>query len=458
MSFRARIFLLALSLVTVVVAIVVYSGWTSMLGHETHRLEIRMCVEARRLAGEPRRDPDSARLAGDLVTKLHLQEPKQLAFSLESDLAGASVQTSNWASVQSSIRPDWRPLGDVEQSLASCAVGEGTYNAGRWLWARMTGRTGTAIVGVDLGAARQDLRRQMSSTLATVLTVSLVLAILVAWLIAAAAMRPVARLRTAMREIGSASLERRLTDAGEDNEFRELIATYNDMLARLQASFEQASRFSADAAHELMTPLTILRGRIEEARRHEEREATLREWDELLDEVSRLTAIVRKLLLLSRADSGQLNIERQLVDLAVLLRESVDSAQMSSAIDIQAHIESCLTVEADPTLLQQLVNNLLSNALRYCTVPGWIRIEGKCDGSKVVVRIANASAPLSAETRSHLFERFYRSDSARTRQSGGVGLGLSIAREIAVAHGGSLVLDNVPENEVSLTLRLPLHR
>jgi len=425
MSFRTRIFVLALSLVAVVVALVLYAGWTSMLRHETSRLEIRMCLEARRLADGSPRDTDPARLAGDLVTKLHLQAPTQLAFSVATSPDGTVLQTPNRARVEPSAGQAWRPLGGVEQSLSGCQVGEGTSDDGRWLWVRMNGRAGAADVGVNLAAARDDLRRQMVSTLGTVLTVSLILAILIAWMIATAAIRPVARLRRAMHDVGSGSLDRRLADAGEDKEFRELTATYNEMLARLQISFEQASRFSADAAHELMTPLTILRGRIEEARRHEEREAKQQEWDELLDEVSHLAAIVRKLLLLSRADSGRLAIEREPVDLSALLHELVDDVRMASAVAIRARIESGLKVDADPTLLQQLLNNLLSNALRYCRAAGWIRIDGYRDGAQILVRIANPSAPLSVETRRRLFDRFYRSDSARTRESGGAGLGLS---------------------------------
>lgn len=454
MSYRVRLFALAILLVGATVAVVLYVGRASLLSHESDRLDARLCIESRRLAAEPQQAEDTRRLENDLVTKLHLERSDQLAFFVGQvgasgfEFRGGSQQPPNIDAIQ------WRDrdLGDVV--VAGCSVAT-TLADGDWHWGRMHSGSKVAIVGADLAATHRALGRQLKETLVAIVPLGLGLTALVAWLISAAAIRPVNRLRHAMGQLSTTSLDQRLTGDGEDAEFSELIATYNEMLARLKVSFEQASRFSADAAHELMTPLAILRGRIEEARRQAQPESMQAQWDDLLDEVSRLVAIVRKLLLLSRADAGQLPLERQDVDLSALLRECVADAEMDAAVKVTAHVADGLRVSADPTLLRQLLNNLMTNALRYGAQPGWIRISAAVSGHAICVRLANASAPLSAQDRQHLFDRFYRGDASRTRRTGGSGLGLSIAREIALAHGGSLVLDASPEDEVSLTLTLP---
>lgn len=455
MSFRNRLFLLALLLVAAVISVVIGGGYLALLDHEVQRLDVRLCIEARRLASEPEQGADLRRLENDLVSKLHLEGANQLAFSAgRSSMPGQAFSGTQWARF-SRAEPAWTSLASADTTLAGCAVGTWSGEEESWRLARLASGKNFAVIAADLAASRDALQRQLKGTLATIVPISLALAALVAWLLADAAIQPVTRLRQAMRQIRTSSLDRRLTDTGEDTEFRELIATYNDMLARLEASFAQASRFSADAAHELMTPLSILRGRIEEARRAEESEERQEAWGELLDETGRLIAIVRKLLLLSRADAGQLHLEREDLDLSSLLTELAADAEMARTVDLQVDVAPGLHVQADRTLLRQLLNNLITNALRYCTTPGWIRITARQQPGAVVLRFANTCAPISVAERQHLFERFFRADGSRTRSTGGSGLGLSIAREIAQAHGGTLTLDEGPDNEVSLALTLP---
>jgi len=454
MSFRLRIFLLAWLLVAGVVALVLLVAWKSMLAHESLRLEARLCMEARRLADNPNHAAERDRIVGDLMAKLHLQTHDQLAVRVTAGTVGRDFRTVNWPLVEAATHAPWRAHAAGTQGLPGCFVAANVVGASDWYFARFEKPTGDAIVGADSAAVRNQLQQQLGGTLATVLLLCLALATLVAALIALLAIRPIRRLIRAMGETGSGSLHKRLDARHEAIEFRQLIGAYNAMLERLQSSFEQASRFSADAAHELMTPLTILRGRLEEARRQAQGEGDQRLWDELFDEVGRLVAIVRKLLLLSQADAGTLVLEREPVDLTTLLLELVDVARMAGTNDIQVRIEDGLAILADPTLLRQLLNNLLMNAIRYCATPGWIRIDARAAGEQAVLRFANAALPLPAEARSRLFERFYRSDASRARQTGGSGLGLSIAREIAKAHGGTLTLDEGPVDEVSLTLRL----
>jgi heavy metal sensor kinase len=312
------------------------------------------------------------------------------------------------------------------------------------------------MVAADAAAATDELLGVLRSTLGVVVPLALALVALGAWLLSAVSMRPVSRLREAMKSVNRKDLNRRLEGRGEDREFQELIGAYNAMLERLQASFEQASRFSADAAHELRTPLTILQGRLEQAIHKSDKRAIQSDLTEMLDELGRLSSVTRKLLLLSQADAGHLALHRRPVDLADMLDALVTDARMLVTDQaVTSAIEPGLTVNGDELLLRQLLNNLVSNAVRYGRPGGWINIAGRRLPSAIEVTVANAAVPIPAESRARLFDRFYRLDPARNRQSEGTGLGLSLAREIARAHGGELALEPSAADVVCVRLQLP---
>ncbi len=303
---------------------------------------------------------------------------------------------------------------------------------------------------------QSDLRRALQ----VLVPLALALSALGAWLLASLTMRPVNRLRTAMQGVTRLALDQRLASAGEDREFKELIAAYNTMLTRLDASFQQANRFSADAAHELKTPLTILQGRIEQALHRAPGAAAdpvQQAWlSDMLDEVGRLAAITRKLLLLSQADAGQLALHREDLDLAELLNTLVADAQMLvTDQQVSSQVAPGLRTRADALLLRQLFNNLLSNALRYGRPSGWITVSGRQQAGGVEVVFANATAPIAAAQRARFFNRFHRGDAAHNRAVDGHGLGLSLSREIARAHGGELTLEASADDEARLRLWLP---
>ena len=303
---------------------------------------------------------------------------------------------------------------------------------------------------------QSDLRRALQ----VLVPLALALSALGAWLLASLTMRPVNRLRTAMQGVTRLALDQRLASAGEDREFKELIAAYNTMLTRLDASFQQANRFSADPAHELKTPLTILQGRIEQALHRAPGAAAdpvQQAWlSDMLDEVGRLAAITRKLLLLSQADAGQLALLREDLDLAELLNALVADAQMLlTDQQVSSQVAPGLRTRADALLLRQLFNNLLSNALRYGRPSGWITVSGRQQAGGVEVVFANATAPIAAAQRARFFNRFHRGDAAHNRAVDGHGLGLSLSREIARAHGGELTLEASADDEARLRLWLP---
>lgn len=277
-----------------------------------------------------------------------------------------------------------------------------------------------------------------------------------AWAISGSALRPMQKLTTAIRQVTITGLDQRVSVDATDFEFAELIQVFNQMLERLERSFKQSSRFSGDAAHELKTPLAILQGELEHLLQHadpgSENQQSL---SNLLDEVRRLSGIVRKLLLLSLADAGKMSLHKVEVDLTELLAVIVEDMEMLAPhLDVHTDISKELRVWGDYDLLTQVLQNLISNAIKYNLPNGWIKIQAQQQETSVQVTITNASNPIPASDRERIFDRFYRGDPARTRKVEGVGLGLSLAREIARAHNGDLTLDSTSSGQTAFTLTL----
>ncbi len=230
------------------------------------------------------------------------------------------------------------------------------------------------------------------------------------------------------------------------------------MLESLERSFKQASRFSGDAAHELKTPLAILQGELERNLQQAEPESQMQQsLSSLLDEVRRLSGIVRKLLLLSLADAGRMNLYRVEVNLSEILAQVEEDIELLAPhLKVQTEIAGQLQVLGDRDLLTQVVQNLVSNAIKYNLPDGWIRIYAEQQKASVLITITNSSKNILPSDRERIFERFYRGDPVRTRSEvEGTGLGLSLSREITRAHGGDLILDSTPSNQTAFTLTLP---
>ncbi|WP_431631455.1 ATP-binding protein [Alkalinema pantanalense] len=278
-----------------------------------------------------------------------------------------------------------------------------------------------------------------------------------AWFLAAQALHPIQQLTSVIQKVSSKGLDQRVSDRALDREFVQLIQVFNQMLERLEHSFKQASRFSADAAHELKTPLTILQGELEQAIQQAETGSPLQQQlGNLLDEVRRLSSIVRKLLLLSLADAGQMRLFNTEVNLSATLLEMLEDFDLlAPELQIKTTIAPSLTVWGDRDLLTQVLQNLFSNAMKYNLPNGWIDIQAQARGSHINVTVRNASRDLPDHDRQRIFDRFHRGDPARTRKIEGTGLGLSLAREIARAHGGDLQLEKAIPGQTAFVLILP---
>ncbi|WP_321206858.1 sensor histidine kinase [Tolypothrix tenuis] len=330
-------------------------------------------------------------------------------------------------------------------------------------------KTGTWRIGaiafhesqIAIAVSLQGIDREMA-IIRDVFLISIPIVLLIittsAWVLSYGALRPIRELVVAIRQVTVKGLDQRVPIAATDTEFVELIQVFNQMLERLERSFKQASRFSGDAAHELKTPIAILQGELERTLQKAEPGSKLQQnLSNLLDEVSRLSGIVRKLLLLSLADAGKMNLHQVEVNLSEILAEMVEDMELLAPhLQVIAEITPRLKVKGDHDLLTQVLQNLFSNAIKYNLPEGWMRINARQQGKTVLVTISNSSPEIPTSDRDRIFDRFYRGDPARTRKVEGTGLGLSLAKEITIAHNGKLTLDSTPPNQTSFTLSLPV--
>jgi len=279
------------------------------------------------------------------------------------------------------------------------------------------------------------------------------------WLLTTRGLAPLGLMAGQAREISGASLNRRLEIGAAAEELTVLSASFNELLGRLDQSFETMRRFVADASHELRTPLSVIRGEADVALAQDRTPASYREsLAIILDESRRLSRLVDDLLNLARADSGHVKLQAQDFYMNDLLAECCRSAQaMATAlgIEVACWCAGDAPFRGDEELLRRLVMNLLDNAIRHTPPGGRITATLETGLSEIRIGITDNGTGISPEAAPHVFERFYRADEARSRQDGGFGLGLSIVKWVAEAHHGAVELSSRPGAGSSFTVTLP---
>ena len=291
------------------------------------------------------------------------------------------------------------------------------------------------------------------------LPVAVVIAAFGGYHLARRALAPVNEMADRARAMSADRLSQRIPVGNPDDEVGRLAVVINDLLGRLEQSFMQMQRFTADASHELRTPLTAIRTVGEVGLRSEKGEAGARETiSSMLEEVARLTHLVDAMLMLSRADAGRIPVHRTPEDLAALVQDvatqlGVLAEEKHQTITVST--SAPVTVNVDPMILRMAIVNLVDNAIRYSPEGGVIQIDVHADGASAGVDVRDNGPGMSAVHRQRLFERFYRIDEGRSRQDGGAGLGLAIARWAVEAHDGRLDVASEPGAGSVFRISLP---
>lgn len=353
----------------------------------------------------------------------------------------------------SAVRGDGGPLSHATAGLGaigSCRLVTGTIGSG----------AGARVIQIatPLGPYEAEIA-ELRGALWTILPAGLIVATAGGYWLAGRALAPVQRMTEAARRISGANLGERVEIANEHDELGRLGVTLNAMLDRIDRAFVATRRFTADAAHELRTPLSSIRAEAEVAllarRPAGDYEATLRS---IVEETERLSRLADRLLLLSREDSGAC-LSRSSIRLDEAVREAADSAaEAAHRAGVALRVEGLPSVEVDGDrdLLRQVFDNLLDNAVKYTPAGGVVTVSGRRADGHAVVEVHDTGIGISDEALPRVFDRFYRVDTSRSRRTGGTGLGLSIAKAVVEGHGGTTEAASTPGLGSTFRVTLPL--
>jgi heavy metal sensor kinase len=380
-------------------------------------------------------EPDQRRLilAEDLAWRI---EDEQGRLIDSGGPAGVDWGDANWRS------RDGRVIAPLDGAIARPAAGKF--------------RTFSIKVGTSLEPVRTELRRLAGALTGLSLAVWLV-AVVAGRVVSRRALRPVRDMTAATRSIGAADLGERLPVPGARDELDDLSKSFNDLLGRVQEAFERQRRFTGDASHQLRTPLTAILGQAEVALRRD------RPPEEYRDALARihgraehLLRVVESLLFLARADADAAPGALEVHDLPAWLNDHLAHwAEHPRWPDLRVEVPACdVGVRAQPALLGQLVDNLLDNAFKYSSAGSPVTLRVARDDASIFLSVEDRGTGIAVEDLLHVFEPFYRSAEAQRRGRPGVGLGLAIARRIAIAFGGELTAKSEPGQWTRLTLRL----
>ncbi|MFE5959141.1 sensor histidine kinase [Streptomyces rubiginosohelvolus] len=311
------------------------------------------------------------------------------------------------------------------------------------------GVTLTVYAGAPL-AAEQEAVDTVRGAMLTGLPVLLVVVAGVTWLVTRRALRPVEGIRREMAAItASEDLARRVPEPDSRDEIAALARTTNETLTVLEASVERQRRFVADASHELRSPIASLRTQLEVAEAHPE----LLDLPGAVADTVRLQVLAADLLLLARLDAGE-KPGGGTVELGALVREEVSQRTGDRiAVAVEVPEGGAFEVNGSRGQLSRVVGNLLDNAQRHAE--GSVVVSVAADGRGVRVEVRDDGAGVPEDERERIFERFVRLDDARSRDDGGAGLGLAIARDVAARHGGTLTVHRAAEGGAAFRLWLP---
>ena len=364
-------------------------------------------------------------------------------------------------------RADDSPLHPLFASLtlgasAYATIGEGTGGVRAYATSVQIADQAFTIVALQVGLSERSILITFLEATAIAIPLALIVAGLGGYFLAQRSFAPVVDMGRRASAIDSESLDARLVVRNTGDEMDELATVFNDMLGRLERSFVQQRQFMADASHELRTPLASLRAEasvtLSQPRSNHEYALSL---EQMRDETRRLSAIVDDLFTLARLDAEDTILQRREFFLEELVMGCVGRLHplaQDRGLSLTFHPSVEARCSGDPDLIDRVITNLLDNATKYTPRGGTVVVELETVGDTHLVRVSDNGAGIPVDAQPRVFDRFFRADEARTRpdtKTGGAGLGLSIAWEIARAHGGDLVLTSSGESGTVFTLTLP---
>lgn len=315
-------------------------------------------------------------------------------------------------------------------------------------------------VGRPMDESDQILKRY-TWMYAGLIPISLLCGCLLGWFLSGRALRPVLEVAQAAQRISGSNLSLRIPTRQAGDELDYLILTFNRMIERLESSFRQIRQFSTDVSHELRTPITAIRGQLEvalfTAKTDEQyRDAILN----CLQDIERLSQIVRALLLLSQAESGQLALQKTRLDLSVVVRDIVEQFQIPAEgahVELSSDVPPECPAEVDRVQIERMLSNLLSNAIKFTRAGGSVHVALRRLPESIEMAVADTGCGIPEEHIPHIFERFYRVPGQETcaNPEPGLGLGLSFVAWIAKAHGGAVQVDSRLGKGACFTVTLP---
>jgi heavy metal sensor kinase len=367
-------------------------------------------------------------------------------------------ELENGSGVLITIAIDGRPIFE-SAALAGHTLNDGatTLRIAGTSYQIAASQVGNTRLGLALPATSSDrLRRSIDLTMVALLAAGLLLAGAVAHVLAHRVVGPLEAMATAAERIQAEDLSKPLElPSSAYDEVARLAASFNRMLERLDASVERLRRFTADAAHELRTPLAAMKAQVQTTLAEETGEPALDTLQTLLTEINRLAGLVERLLVLSAVDAR--SVAQQTLDLSDLIVERVESSRaQADARGVELVLEAVdpVQISGDAVLLRQVVDNLLDNAVKYTPPAGCVRVALRRRGRAVVLTVADNGVGISAEALPQIFGRFYREDSSRTRETGGSGLGLAIVAAVVEAHHGWIRVRSEPQHGTTFDLEL----
>jgi len=318
--------------------------------------------------------------------------------------------------------------------------------------------------GLVLQVARYTrLLHKREASVRKYLFVSLGMAVLLAalggWFLASRSLKPIDDTVAELSGIQSRNLGERLQVGAVRDELDRLRAAINGMLERIEAAFGKLQGFTADAAHELRTPVTALQCRLEVALNKARSESDYQDaLGDALEQASALGGLIENLLFLARMDAedGPPATERvNLAELFAQLAEPFGILAEQKGVTLEIDCAKDCTIHGEPMLLRRLFGNLLDNAVRYTPSDGRVTVAAGGEDAQCLVTVANTGAGIEPEALGHVFDRFYRADPSRSREAGGTGLGLSIARRVIELHGGRIAVESTPGEGTTVHVWLP---